>query len=549
MATHGNRSASTSTVSNATLATRLLVSVAWILLVVISGISPRLMQHGVCQGVRGHRATDTCAGFRQMCEVNLNNFRHARWPGLRRILAGDFPMIANTVAMLLALAALSGCAAPAPGTMAPQTAAPEVAAPASAEGARVDRTVTLPSGATLKVAADWTVTTSTDGLILEDPEKQLKIELVEVEATAGMSAAISTAWSRRHPGFNRQELAASDSPGREGWDLFRWSRYETSPDEARRVSALAARKGSLAVVALFDGALAAAQRRSAQNTLVQESVRPAGYVRETYRGRTPRVLDAARIAQLKTFVDRMRDAADVPGLSVALFDRHGTLLEEGFGVRERGRDERVTADTLYMIASNTKALTTLMLARLVDEGRFEWDTPVRHGYPAFKIGDAAITRRILMTHLVCACTGLPRQDFEWLFTFHRSSPQDQLDVLATMRPTTAFGALYQYSNPLASAAGYVGARAVRRDGELGQAYDDVRREKVFGPLGMGRTTFSFDEAFRTDHASPHSWDITLRNVPIDMALNYSIVPVDRKSTRLNSSHVAISYAVFCLKKK
>ena len=115
-------------------------------------------------------------------------------------------MIANTVAMLLALAALSGCAAPAPGTMAPQTAAPEVAAPASAEGARVDRTVTLPSGATLKVAADWTVTTSTDGLILEDPEKQLKIELVEVEATAGMSAAISTAWSRRHPGFNRQEL-------------------------------------------------------------------------------------------------------------------------------------------------------------------------------------------------------------------------------------------------------------------------------------------------------------------------------------------------------
>ena len=161
-------------------------------------------------------------------------------------------MIANTVAMLLALAALSGCAAPAPGTMAPQTAAPEVAAPASAEGARVDRTVTLPSGATLKVAADWTVTTSTDGLILEDPEKQLKIELVEVEATAGMSAAISTAWSRRHPGFNRQELAASDSPGREGWDLFRWSRYKTSPEEARRVSAFVARKDTLAVVVLVD---------------------------------------------------------------------------------------------------------------------------------------------------------------------------------------------------------------------------------------------------------------------------------------------------------
>jgi hypothetical protein len=156
-----------------------------------------------------------------------NNFRHARRPRLRRILAKDVSMIASRW-MLLALAALSGCAAPPPGTMAPQTAASQVAAPAAAPAeTTLDRTVTLPSGATLKVAADWTVTAATDGLILEDPEKQLKIELVEVEAAAGMSAAISTAWSRRRPGFNRQELAASDSPGREGWDLFRWSRYCT----------------------------------------------------------------------------------------------------------------------------------------------------------------------------------------------------------------------------------------------------------------------------------------------------------------------------------
>jgi hypothetical protein len=49
------------------------------------------------------------------------------------------------------------------------------------------------------------VTASADGLALEDPEKQLKVELVEVEAAAGMSAAISTAWSRRRPGFNRPQ--------------------------------------------------------------------------------------------------------------------------------------------------------------------------------------------------------------------------------------------------------------------------------------------------------------------------------------------------------
>ena len=418
----------------------------------------------------------------------------------------------------LAALALSGCQV--------RTAGPgTVPTAGSTQTQAAQRIVRLPSGASLEVARDWIVTPAADGLTLEDPEKRLKIEIVEVDGTAGLDAAITTTLARRRPAFDRRQLSASDSPGREGWDLFRWARYETSPAEARTTFVLAARKDRLSVVVLVDGAIATAQRRSAEVRLVQESLRPAGYVRETYRGRAPRALDAAAVAQLRVFIDRIREAADVPGVSVALFDARATLIEDGFGVRERGRPEPVTADTLYLIASNTKALTTLLLARLVDEGRFDWDTPVTQVYPRFKIGDAHVTRRILMKHLVCACTGLPRQDLEWLFTFDRSSPQEQLDLLATMKPTTEFGALYQYSNPLAAAAGYIGARAVKRDGELGQAYDEVMRDTVLRPLGMDRTTFSFDAALRADHASPHSWDMTLRNVPMDMALNYSIVPV------------------------
>ncbi len=414
--------------------------------------------------------------------------------------------------MLLTAGMLSGCAIPPSGTSPP-------------EALRADRVVTLRSGATLKVPVDWTVTAAPDGVVLADPEKGLRIDLVEVDATGGMSDAISTAWSRRHPGFGRPELAASDSPGREGWDLFRWSRYQISPEEARRVSAFGARKGPLGVVVLVDGPLAAAQRRSSQVAIVHDSLRPAGYVRESYRGRMPRPFDPSRVAELKAFISRMRDAADVPGVSVVLFDARATLIEEGFGVLERGRPEPVTADSLYIVASNTKPLTTLLLARLVDEGRFGWETPVTRIDPRFRLGDPDVTRRVLVKHLLCACTGLPRQDFEWLFTFERSSPQAQLDVLATMKPTTEFGELFQYSNPLASAAGYIGARLVKPEEELGRAYDEAMREKVFRPLGMGRTTFSFPEALGTEHASPHSWDMSQHNVPMEMALNHSIIPV------------------------
>ena len=394
-----------------------------------------------------------------------------------------------------------------------------------AETPSSERSLALPSGATLKLASDWTVTESKDGMTLEDPEKQLKVEVVEVDASAGINAAIATAWSRRSPGFKRQELASSDSPGREGWDLFHWAEYQTSPEESRRVAAFATKKGSRAVVLLLDGPLAAFARRYSQVVLVQESLRPAGYVRETYVGRKPRPLDVAQVKYLKTFIDQMREVADVPGVSVVLFDQGSTLIEEGFGVRERGRPEAVTADSLYLIASNTKPLTTLLLAKLVDEGHFSWETPVTQIYPSFKLSDPDVTKRVLVKHLVCACTGLPRQDFEWLFTFQRSSPQGQLDVLATMKPTTAFGALFQYSNPLASAAGYIAAQTIKPNGDLGEAYDEVMRTKVFRPLEMGRTTFSFNEALKGDHASPHSWDLSLKNVPTDMMLNHSIIPV------------------------
>ena len=70
-----------------------------------------------------------------------------------------------------------------------------------------------------------------------------------------------------------------------------------------------------------------------------------------------------------------------------------------------------------MIASNTKAMTTLLIAKLVDDGKVAWDTRVTSLLPSFKLGDAATTKQVLVKHLICACTGLPRQDFEWLMEF------------------------------------------------------------------------------------------------------------------------------------
>ena len=178
-----------------------------------------------------------------------------------------------------------------------------------------------------------------------------------------------------------------------------------------------------------------------------------------------------------------------------------------------------------MIASNTKALTTLLLARLVDDGKLGWDTRVTSLLPSFKLGDAATTQQVLVRHLICACTGLPRQDFEWLMEFKTATPESALAVLGTIQPTSKFGEMFQYSNGLAAAGGYVAGHVAFPDLELGAAYDQAMSRRVFGPLGMTSTTFDFKAALAANHAAPHALSVDDKPAAANMDVNSAIVPM------------------------
>jgi CubicO group peptidase (beta-lactamase class C family) len=178
-----------------------------------------------------------------------------------------------------------------------------------------------------------------------------------------------------------------------------------------------------------------------------------------------------------------------------------------------------------MIASNTKALTTLMLAKLVEEHKMNWDTQVTTLYPDFRLGDAATTNSVLVKHLICACTGMPRQDLEWLFEYNKLTPQTSMKLLGTMQPTSQFGELFQYSNLMAAAAGYTGGHMLYSKMEVGAAYDNAMQMLVFDPLGMRETTFDFAKAEKSNHAAPHAPDIDGRPAKALMSVNYSVIPV------------------------
>ncbi|HMG21428.1 MAG TPA: serine hydrolase domain-containing protein, partial [Kofleriaceae bacterium] len=174
-------------------------------------------------------------------------------------------------------------------------------------------------------------------------------------------------------------------------------------------------------------------------------------------------------------------------------------------------------------ASNTKALTTLMLAKLVDAKRLAWDQPVTSVMPSFKLGSEEVTRQVLVKHLICACTGLPRQDFEWLMEWKGSTPDSVMKTLGTMVPTSKFGELFQYSNLMAAAGGFTGGHVLFPKLELGAAYDRAMQTLVFDPLGMTATTFDYARALRGNHAMPHGIDIDGKPARDAMAENYSII--------------------------
>jgi CubicO group peptidase (beta-lactamase class C family) len=388
----------------------------------------------------------------------------------------------------------------------------------------VDTPSATTAGHTFIAPAGWSLDAKGKATIVEAPEGGSRIVFVDVEAK-DPDAAIQEAWAVYRPEAKWPLKAKTASSDKDGWTHQYTYSYQTSPNERRSVAAGTARHGEQHLVWIYDMSDPVGEKRGAQVALIFGRLFPKGYTRESFAGRKAHELDAARLKELAAFIERGQSQLGVPGVSLAIAQDGKVVFAGGFGVRELGKPETVDADTLYIIASNTKAMTTMLLGRLVDQKKIAWQTPVTTLLPQFKLGDADTTSKVQVEHLICACTGLPRQDFEWLLEFAKATPASALATLGTMQPTSKFGEMFQYSNPLAAAGGYVGAHVMFPDEELGAAYDRAMVKEVFGPLGMTSTTFDFEKALAGNHAAAHSLDIDGKPALGAFDVNYSIVPV------------------------
>ena len=189
---------------------------------------------------------------------------------------------------------------------------------------------------------------------------------------------------------------------------------------------------------------------------------------------------------------------DVPGMSIAIVKDGKVVFSKGYGVKEKGKNERPDASTLFAIASNTKSFTSAAIAQLVDEGKLSWDDRVRKYLPDFALYDPWISDKVTIRDLLCHRVGLGTFSGDILWYRSTLTAEEILERVRHLPKSYDFRAGYGYSNVMFLAAGEVVEKV------SGQSWHEYIKAHFFRPLGMNRSISTIRDLDNTgNYASPH----------------------------------------------
>ncbi|GHO51808.1 serine hydrolase domain-containing protein [Ktedonobacter robiniae] len=199
---------------------------------------------------------------------------------------------------------------------------------------------------------------------------------------------------------------------------------------------------------------------------------------------------------LPEVIEAIRDEWNVPGLATAVVKDGQVILSQGFGKRSIVGNLDATDQTLFAIGSSSKAFTAMAIAMLVDEGLVNWDTPIKHYLPTFKLYDPIATEQTTVIDLLAHRTGLPRYDLGW---YNASlSRKDLFERLQYLEPNKKFREVWQYQNLMYMTAGYL------IEALTGQTWEEFVQQRIFTPLGMTTSNFTPKDSQQTsDFALPY----------------------------------------------
>ncbi len=187
------------------------------------------------------------------------------------------------------------------------------------------------------------------------------------------------------------------------------------------------------------------------------------------------------------YVDKVRNSFDVPGIAVAVVKDGKIVLAKGYGVRDVDSGAPVTADTLFAIASNTKAFTAASLNMLADQGKLDMDDRVVDHLPWFRMSDPYITHEMRVRDLLAHRSGLSLGAGDLLYWPTTSyTNREVAERLRDVPIKGEFRAQYAYDNILFGVAQLVIEQV------SGEPYDKFLQEHIWDVLGMDQTRYNSD---------------------------------------------------------
>ncbi len=177
---------------------------------------------------------------------------------------------------------------------------------------------------------------------------------------------------------------------------------------------------------------------------------------------------------------------DVPGMAVAVVQDDKVVFARGFGTSNLNTNAKVNKDTLFGIASNTKAFTSAALAKLVDEGKLSWDDRVIDHLPEFRLYDSYVTREMRVRDLLSHRSGLGLgQGDLMIWPSTDKSIEAILAGLQYLKPASSFRSQYAYNNLMFVTAGEVVASV------SGMSWNDYIEKNILQPLHMDNSRAGF----------------------------------------------------------
>ncbi len=172
---------------------------------------------------------------------------------------------------------------------------------------------------------------------------------------------------------------------------------------------------------------------------------------------------------------------NVPGCGIGIVVKDKLVFARGYGYRDLEKRLPVTPNTLFQIASNTKLFTATGMGFLVEEGKIDWDKPVRNYVPQLQFFNDELNASVTVRDMLSHRTGISRHDAIWIRSdFTR---EELFDRIRYLEPSIPFRTGALYNNLMYVAAGRV------MEYLSGETWEEFLRRNIFLPLEMDNTMF------------------------------------------------------------